>query len=1102
MAHKISRSPTEMIGEVEVYGDDFETFNDLLKEDVTLAFGRNKGDMKWNTESIKFGEFLNGYILPHAEAKKKDGKCFTQGALVSPRRLAKNVSTLDLIVLDMDTGQPIEEVRETLLQEGLFAIIYTTHSHLATTSDVPKDKLMKSLDLDDADDIDDGAVRRYFSSFKRYHKSVCDGMKFDRVEHVDGGIRVFVTHPPIPKYRILMFLSEPFDVATVAKNQTDAINRWKAKYAGLAELLGAAFDRSCVDPSRLFYLPTHKPGAEYHTEIILGDTVVLDDIKNGDPRGHKVSNAWLDAAGDVDDHDREEIENTWLWKTMKGRYNAFMGADFAASYGETVHYEEGDKTCCTCPFDENHSDPGNPDDRGFVAWNPDDKSFGMKCMHDGCAGITPMQFLDRMVSDNELSEEDLEDFFAEFEGAEEVDTEPDTEEDDPPFDTDEKADNSTAKVVAQSAKQSDIPAWEKDDFPADLEPFIKRFKKLKRNDDDSVTNLFEDLVDEEFSDLLMAFVYKVVNEATGFAVPDLRRKFKGMVAAARKAEAEEDDEHVYISIHDPFDTQVHGVKKALIRHNKKEPRLFRLDDGICRVTKTGEVRSYTGDARREILERDSLFTELNNTVYWYELAGDNKRQNRSTPQDVTTHYRGLSNREIPLPRLDRLAKHPIFTEDGKLHIKNGYDPESQAYLDLSFKPLPVSKDPSVAELDHAYDLIFEELLVDFPLRDRGEVQTNASRANMLAMMLQPFVRSIIGSGNTPLFLIEKPMPGAGSSLLGDLVSTILEGEIATKYQYKPNDEEVEKNIIAKLISSTDGIMFYDNVSEHTTVDSAVLASAITSSSYSGRVLGHSKTFTSPVRHIWLMSGNNIKFANEMLRRIVPITLLPEEVNPELRDAEDFKHPNVQAWTEDHRDELVWALCTIVQNWIADGMPDWKPSGRARVMGSFERWSNVIGGILQSFGMAGFLENIDNFKASNAVEADSNTTFLSDIKELTGGQPFTVKELFEKFWPEPGEGDFASEPIYEFPFNYRSRHGAKTTMGMHLRGLRNRKFYLFEETGERSHDALKYQIWIEEAGNERNGAKKFVLMTKASHNGPGRPHGTKADKRKAINGEDI
>src|SRR5262249_18424220 len=75
--------------------------------------------------------------------------------------------------------------------------------------------------------------------------------------------------------------------------------------------------------------------------------------------------------------------------------------------------------------------------------------------------------------------------------------------------------------------------------------------------------------------------------------------------------------------------------------------------------------------------------------------------------------------------------------------------------------------------------------------------------------------------------------------------------------------------------------------------------------------------------------------------------------------------------------------TLIQNWIAGGRQLWGPKPDAapkapkadpagdapkeRVLGSYEGWSQVVGGILKAAGIPGFLGNLEQFYAISDIE---------------------------------------------------------------------------------------------------------------------------------------
>ena len=143
-------------------------------------------------------------------------------------------------------------------------------------------------------------------------------------------------------------------------------------------------------------------------------------------------------------------------------------------------------------------------------------------------------------------------------------------------------------------------------------------------------------------------------------------------------------------------------------------------------------------------------------------------------------------------------------------------------------------------------------------------------------------------------------------------------------------------------------VFFDNLNE---ADSAALAAVIASPDcrFAGRILGATRWVEVPALACWLASGNNPKVSRELARRTVVIKLDANAERPEQRSG--FKIKNLLHWGIEHRVDLLYAALVLCRAWVAAG----RPKGKA-VLGSFESWAEVIGGILEVCGLPGFLEN--------------------------------------------------------------------------------------------------------------------------------------------------
>lgn len=292
--------------------------------------------------------------------------------------------------------------------------------------------------------------------------------------------------------------------------------------------------------------------------------------------------------------------------------------------------------------------------------------------------------------------------------------------------------------------------------------------------------------------------------------------------------------------------------------------------------------------------------------------------------------------------MEGIIESPVFTQEGRLIVEPGYDRETR----LWYHPVGGLVVPSVPDRPTDDDIaaarrLILDLLADFPF------DSDASRANAVALMLLPFVRAMI-DGPTPLHAIDAPTEGTGKGLLVDCCCLVSTGREARTQAECHGEEEWSKVVTSILYGGQDHV-FFDNVAYP--LNSATLAEALTSRYHQGRVLGKSKMVTVPVRLVWITAGNNLKASKEITRRMVLIRLDAGVEHPDQRSG--FRHENLRSWVKDERGKLVWACLTLCQGWIAAGRRSLKPR---EPMGSYEAWAGVMSGLLTAAGITGFLDN--------------------------------------------------------------------------------------------------------------------------------------------------
>lgn len=394
------------------------------------------------------------------------------------------------------------------------------------------------------------------------------------------------------------------------------------------------------------------------------------------------------------------------------------------------------------------------------------------------------------------------------------------------------------------------------------------------------------------------------------------------------------------------------------------------------------------------LDVDTLRGEVTADVDWIRYSGGEEPMPVPAIPPTTFVSSMLKSRAAKriLPELRGVTTSPFFAQgDDKpilLH-ENGYHPEASVFMRM---------DPKLEEAVHHIDRAQEDLewaqkwidevLNGFPFVGAPD------RAHAYAALILPFVRDLI-EGPTPMHLIGAPTAGTGKSLLADVISMVACGEPTAENgrqiigvgKGKNRDEELGKSITA-MLRRLPRVVVLDNISG--TLDSPALAEVLTVyPTYQGRVLGESKMTEMPNRPLWLATGNQFTAIGDIQRRIAPIRLDAHMPNP--ARGRSFGIADLRSHVLENRHRLVWAVLTLVVNWIEQGCPD--GSGD---IGSYESWVRVIGGILDANGIPGFLGNLDEFRDDSTEEGVASLHELfeewADGRTLKIGEKYKAKEI--------------------------------------------------------------------------------------------------------------
>lgn len=403
--------------------------------------------------------------------------------------------------------------------------------------------------------------------------------------------------------------------------------------------------------------------------------------------------------------------------------------------------------------------------------------------------------------------------------------------------------------------------------------------------------------------------------------------------------------------------------EVLLRANDP-PVLFRYNNRLVTVcTSSLEIKSVSSAM---------MYKRLINLADWIRITSDGKK-NSSPPAAIINAL--LDDPDVGFPELDAVSSIPSFDSEFRLISEPGYDASARVYLAASHDLKSIGTEMHVRE---ARDLILEAIQ-DFPFTN------SSSLAHGIALLLLPFVRPALGNSPTPLHMIESPTPGSGKGRLADLASTIAYGRPCRPTSLSGSRSENTKKLTSLLAAGAEMIIL-DNLPQESVLHDPVLASMLTSATPAERLLGRNTILRLKNRAIWIATANNPRTSLELSRRCVCIRLEPQCDRPWLRKG--FVHPNLLDWARRRRSDLVRACLGLVQSWVDSKTP----LAAGKVLGSFEQWSFLMGGILQNAGVSGFLDDLELVYEKHDAES-KEWRLLADVwRKRFDTRPLTATDV--------------------------------------------------------------------------------------------------------------
>lgn len=283
-------------------------------------------------------------------------------------------------------------------------------------------------------------------------------------------------------------------------------------------------------------------------------------------------------------------------------------------------------------------------------------------------------------------------------------------------------------------------------------------------------------------------------------------------------------------------------------------------------------------------------------------------------------------------------------------------------------------------------------------RDGGEGEPrmqSRSQAVQVAAMLSLFCMGLIPKGaNRMGFIYNANSQRSGKTLLAKLAIMTVTG-IFKAQPWKGKEEELNKLLDAEILAGSMYVCF-DNVRGY--MSSQTLEGLMTSPQWTGRVLGRTQMFTAENRMNLFITGNDCIVSPDMAHRCLICDLFVEQGDVQERQVENLID---EPWLMDkeNRRNTLSALWGIVRAWHGAGKPNASSFGFKPRLG-FERWGEIIGGIVGHAGFGNPLEKVQLDSAGDSeernirklIERMRDESLKPDHEDMSGYLEFTFQEI--------------------------------------------------------------------------------------------------------------
>lgn len=437
--------------------------------------------------------------------------------------------------------------------------------------------------------------------------------------------------------------------------------------------------------------------------------------------------------------------------------------------------------------------------------------------------------------------------------------------------------------------------------------------------------------------------------------------------------------------------KLYRLKRRLPEIKLLKGELHRAVDQIIKIMQSENIfyKDRSGTILQTVIEDQVVLVEENwlsdKIARMILLKKSNRKKKCFVPDDIPDRIPKAilaKVRDTNFPILDAVTINPIINLDG-IHIdKIGFDPVTNVYFSSREKWEEIPKKPTDEEVKKAFSVLWKPF-------EKFPFASNLDLSVFFSAILTAVLRPILPT--SPAFAIDAPLHGTGKTLLARCLGILVAGKEPDISAPFDSERDVKNKILSLLMEGRKCIII-DNLSE--TLDSPCLASCLTSREYSDRMLHTNKNISLATRLLWVFTGNNIKIAGDLNRRILVTRIDPKMESGDVL-SRSFKIDPAR-YCLNHRKELVLAALTILSGFYSSRQIELSV-GRTP---SFEEWSDSVRQCVLWLKNIGLDHLEDPGKAfEKQLGSDENVKRLTHVcilwRKIFESKSLSVRKLNEK-----------------------------------------------------------------------------------------------------------